>query len=131
MKIALKDIVVKNRIRKDLGDIDALAESFRRYGQITPIVVNKKNILIAGGRRLEAAKLLGWETISAVIMDSNDELVQLEIEVEENLHRKDFNNEETADAAKKIYQLKNPPFFRRVWNFIVKFFKRLFKLVDK
>jgi ParB family chromosome partitioning protein len=126
MNIPVKDIIVKNRIRRDLGDIGSLAESFNTYGQVTPIVINKKNVLIAGGRRLEAAKLLGWQTINAVILDCSEELQQLELEVQENLHRKDFNNDETDDAVRKIHKLKNPPFFRRIWNAIVRFFNRIF-----
>jgi ParB family chromosome partitioning protein len=131
MNININDIVVKDRIRKDLGDITALAESFKRYGQITPIVVNKNNVLIAGGRRLEAAKFLGWQTINTVIMDSADELECLEIEVEENSHRKDFSADESAEAAQKIHKLKNPPFFRRVLNAIARFFKKLFRRKGK
>jgi len=130
MKIPIADIIVKKRIRKDMGDIEALAESFKCYGQITPIVVNKKNVLIAGGRRLEAAKLLGWQTINAVISDKTGELEQLELELEENKYRKDFNEAEAAEAAQKIYRLKNPSFFRRLINAIVRFFKKLFKIKD-
>ncbi|MDR3020751.1 MAG: ParB N-terminal domain-containing protein [Treponema sp.] len=127
MNILIKDIVVKNRIRKELGDIETLAESLTRYGQISPIVINKKNVLIAGGRRLEAAKRLGWQEINAVIMDSFDELEMLELEVEENKHRKDFVPAEAEDAAKKIHKLRNPSFFRRIWNAIKKFFRKIFK----
>jgi len=130
MKIPIADIIVKKRIRKDMGDIEALAESFKCYGQITPIIINKKNVLIAGGRRLEAAKLLGWQSINAVILDKTGELEQLELELEENKYRKDFNETEAAEAAQKIYRLKNPSFFRRVINAIVRFFKKLFKIND-
>ena len=126
----IKDIVVKSRIRKDLGDIQALAESLARYGQISPVVINKKNVLIAGGRRLEAAKLLGWQEINAVVFETSGELEQLELEVEENKYRKDFSDEEAARAAKKIYKLKNPSFFRRIWNAIRHFFKKLFRQED-
>jgi ParB family chromosome partitioning protein len=130
MKISIADIIVNKRVRKDMGDIEALAESFKYYGQITPIIINKKNVLIAGGRRLEAAKLLGWQSINAVIIDRSGELEQLEIEFEENKYRKDFNDAEAAEAAKKIYRLKNPPFFRRLLNAIIRFFKRLFRIKD-
>lgn len=126
----IEDIIVNKRIRKDLGDISALAESFKIYGQITPIIINKKNVLIAGGRRLEAAKLLGWQSINAVIIDRSSELEQLEIEFEENKYRKDFNDAEAAEAARKIYKLKHPSFFRRVLNAIVSFFKKLFRIKD-
>ena len=130
MQIPVKDIIVKKRIRKDMGDIDSLTESLKRYGQISPIVISKKNILIAGGRRLEAARRLGWRTINAIISDSTNELKRLELEVEENTQRHDFSMEELAEATKKLYTLKNPGFFRRIWNAIVRFFKKLFRIED-
>jgi ParB family chromosome partitioning protein len=128
MQILIDDIVVKNRIRKDLGDIHSLAESLKRYGQISPIVISKNNVLIAGGRRLEAAKFLGWRTINAVIADAPGELGRLELEVEENVQRRDFNPEEVAEATRKIYRMKNPPFFRRLLNAVIRFFKKLFRI---
>ena len=127
MQIPVKDIIVRKRIRKDMGDIDSLTESFDRYGQISPIVINNKNILIAGGRRLEAAKRLGWRTINAIVIESSDELRRLELEVEENVQRHGFNTRELAEATRKIYKLKNPGFFRRVWTAIIAFFKNLFR----
>ncbi|AEF86472.1 transcriptional repressor protein KorB [Treponema primitia ZAS-2] len=130
MQIPLDDIIVKKRIRKDLGDIAALAESMKRFGQMSPIVLNNKNVLIAGGRRLEAARYLGWRTINAVVMDINDKLSKLEYEVEENLQRRDFTPDEIALASERINRLRNPKFFRRIWNAVVKFFKRLFKIED-
>ncbi|MDR3337142.1 MAG: ParB N-terminal domain-containing protein, partial [Treponema sp.] len=96
MQVLVKDIVVKKRIRKDLGDISVLAESMKRYGQISPITISRANILIAGGRRLEAAKYLGWRTINAVIVDAPEKLVKLELEIEENVQRRDFTGEELA-----------------------------------
>jgi ParB family chromosome partitioning protein len=131
MQIPVKDIIVKKRIRKDLGDIDALAESLKRYGQISPIVISKRNMLIAGGRRLEAAKHLGWRTINAIVLENTDEISRLELEVEENLQRRDFNMEEVAEATRKIYRLQNPGFFRRILNAIIRFFKWLFKIDDE
>jgi ParB family chromosome partitioning protein len=130
MQVPVKDIIVKKRIRKDMGDIEGLAESLKRFGQITPIVISKKNTLIAGGRRLEAAKYLGWRTINAIISETSDELARLELEVEENVQRRDFTMEEVAEATRKIYRLQNPGFFRRILNAIGRFFKWLFKIGD-
>ena len=130
MKVPIESIVVNKRIRKDMGDIEALAESFKCYGQITPIIINRKNILIAGGRRIEAAKFLGWQSINAVIIDKSGELEQLELELEENKYRKDFNDAEVAEAARKIYKLRHPSIFRRVINAIGRFFKKLFHIKD-
>jgi ParB family chromosome partitioning protein len=126
MQVPVEDIVVKKRIRRDLGDIASLAESMKRLGQLSPVVISKKNILVAGGRRLEAAKQLGWRTINAVVADVSDPLAALEMEVEENIMRRDFSPEETAEASRRIHRLRNPGFFRRLLRAIAGFFKGLF-----
>ena len=130
MQVPVDDILVKKRIRKDQGDIEALAESLKHYGQINPVMINRKNVLIAGQRRLEAAKRLGWKTINAIISESTGELERLELEVEENIQRRDFNMEEIAQATQKLYRLRNPGFFRRILDAIIAFLKRLFKIED-
>ena len=130
MQIPVDEIIVKKRIRRNPGDIESLADSLKRHGQINPIMISKKNLLIAGERRLEAAKYLGWRTINAVISDSNTELARLELEVEENIQRRDFTTEEITQATKKLYRLRNPGFFRRILNAIIRFFKRLFRIED-
>jgi len=113
-----------------MGDIEALAESLKRYGQISPIVISKKNVLIAGGRRLEAAKYLGWRAINAVISENSSELARLELEIEENMQRRDFNMEEVAEATKKLYRFQHPGFFRRILNAIIRFFRWIFMVED-
>jgi ParB family chromosome partitioning protein len=128
VQIPISDIVVKKRIRKDMGDIPALAESMRRCGQISPILISKNNVLIAGERRLEAARSLGWRTINAVIAETSGQLALLEMEVEENLQRRDFSAEEEAEALQQLYRMRNPGFFRRLWNAIKEFFKHLFRI---
>jgi len=128
MQVPVKDVIVRKRIRKDMGDIEILAESLKRHGQISPIVISRKNVLIAGGRRLEAAKSLGWRTINAVILENSTELSRLELEIEENTQRRNFTMEELANATKKLYRMQNPGIFRRIFNAIVRFFKWLFKI---
>jgi ParB family chromosome partitioning protein len=130
MQIPVKDIIVRKRIRKDLGDIASLADSMKRYGQITPITVSKANILIAGGRRLEAAKLLSWRTINATVVDASEKLTKLELEIEENIQRRDFSGEELAKATRELYKLKNPNFLRRILAAIIRFFKWLFRIAE-
>ena len=111
-----------------MGDIAALAESMRRFGQISPILITKKNVLIAGGRRLEAARVLGWTSINAVVAEMPDELSKLEYEVEENIQRRDFSPSEIQEANLKIQRLKNPSLFQRIKNAIIMFFKKLFRI---
>ena len=60
MFVKIDDIKIKKRVRRDLGDLEALKESLRLYGLLNPITLNSKYELIAGERRLEAAKSLGW-----------------------------------------------------------------------
>ena len=127
MLVPIEEIKVKKRIRKEMGDIAALAESFKRFGQISPIVITKNNILVAGERRLEAAKSLGWTSISAVVADIPDELTRVEYEREENVQRLPFTNEETEDAARRIEQLSKPCWCKRILIHIARFFGKIFK----
>lgn len=126
MLVQVKDIIVKKRIRKELQDIQALKESMSRYGLMNPITINSNNELIAGHRRLEAAKELGWNSISAVVIDPKNEILELEMELEENIQRSPFTKDELIEGYERLEKLKHPGFFRRIWNFIVNFFKRLF-----
>ena len=130
MLIPIEDIKVKKRIRKEMGDISALADSMKRFGQINPILVTKKNILIAGGRRLEAARRLGWTSINAVVAEIPDELTKLEYELEENIQRRDFSTAEAQEAVQKIRRLQNPSNFQRFLEAIIRFFRRLFRISD-
>ena len=126
VKIKIENIIVKKRIRKNLGDIVPLAESLKSYGLMNPVVVDDEGRLIAGERRLEAAKLLGWEEIEANIVPKPKRTAALEMEIDENVYRKAFTSDELADAFDKLDKLKNPGLFRKIWLAIVDFFIRLF-----
>ena len=130
MLIKIEDIKVKNRVRKDLGDIESLKESLRRYGLLNPITVNAKYELIAGERRLEAAKALGWERINANVLDSSvTKIKQLEMELEENNQRKEFTDEELLSGYHRLEKLLHPNIFVKIFEAIVNFFKMLFKAI--
>ena len=103
MLVKIEDIKVKKRVRRDLGDLTALKDSMHRYGLMNPITLNSNYELVAGERRLEAAKSLGWERINANILDSNvDNIRQLEMELEENNQRKEFTDEELMEGYKRL-----------------------------
>ena len=118
--------MVKKRLRQDLGDLRSLMKSMRTYGLMNPVIVTPHYELIAGQRRLESAKRLGWATIPVLIVEKDTPIEKLELEIEENLHRKNLSADELADGYKRLHKLRNPGFFLRLWNAIKRFFKRLF-----
>lgn len=98
------------RIRDDLGDIDELSKSISMIGQLTPITItidrNDEYVLIAGMRRLTACKKLGVG-VKAIIVEVEDELVELDMQLAENIRRKDFDQIELGKGLrrrKEIYQ---------------------------
>ncbi|MBQ7619274.1 MAG: ParB N-terminal domain-containing protein [Treponema sp.] len=129
MLVNISDIKVKRRVRKDLGNLEDLKDSLRRYGLLNPITLNSKYQLVAGERRLEAAKAIGWTSINANIIDNLTPLSQLEMELEENNQRKEFTDEELMEGYKRLAALRNPSPVRRVWNVIRDFFVWLFKTI--
>ena len=76
MLVPIKEIKIKKRVRKDLGSLEDLKDSLRTYGLLNPITLNRKYELIAGERRLTAAKELGWTNIQANIVDNLSEIEQ-------------------------------------------------------
>ena len=122
MLVKIEDIKIKKRVRQNLGDMDALKESLRMYGLLNPITLNDNNELIAGERRLQAAKALGWTNINAVVLSNITPAEQLELELEENNQRKEFTKEELLEGYRRLEKLRNPGIFMKFINAIKKFF---------
>ncbi len=88
----------------DQQAIEELAVSIQEHGIIQPIVVKKAvrgYILIAGERRLRAAKHLGLEHVPAIERQFTDRQMR-EIALIENLQREDLNPIEIAEAYDKL-----------------------------
>lgn len=115
-RIKLEDIIVENRVRScKEADVISLAESIKTNGLIHPITLNSENVLISGGHRLEAFKLLAKEdperygtipyvnfeeyAIEAGLIKAGestpDHVLKL-LEMEENLRRKSMTWQEKA-----------------------------------
>lgn len=131
MLVAIKDIKVKHRVRKDLGNLDDLKESLKTYGLLNPITINRNYQLIAGERRLTAAKEIGWTNIQANIIDNLSEIEQLEMEIEENNQRKEFTEEELLEGYKRLERLRHPGFFYRIYLFFKHLFEKIAQLFSK
>jgi ParB/RepB/Spo0J family partition protein len=99
-KARIADIKVGVRHRKDLGDIPSLAATIGELGLLHPIVVRPDGTLIAGERRLEACKLLGWQHVPVTVVDLN-EIVRGEFA--ENAYRQDFLPSE-IDAIRRTLE---------------------------
>ena len=93
------DIKVGNRFRKDLGDIKTLVNSIQEIGLLQPVVVNENNELIAGQRRIEAVRMLGWSEIPAVVVNLDD---IVKGELHENIVRQDFTFTERQAILKEV-----------------------------
>ena len=63
MKVKIDDIHVKERLRAQPGDLSVLKESIKQVGLIQPLIINEKNELLCGHRRLLACKELNWDEV--------------------------------------------------------------------
>ena len=102
MLININEIKVNDRIRKDFGNIEELANDIKENGLINPPVVTPDNELIAGERRLKACKSLGYQQIEVRVMSIRDALHQLKLEISENENRKDFSFNEKMTWSKML-----------------------------
>lgn len=93
------------RIRKEMGEVEKLLASIKKFGQMQPVVINRNNELIAGGRRL-AACLLGNIPVKACFSDTVDPVLMKEMEIEENIQRKQLTPAEEVLAIAELHELK-------------------------
>lgn len=87
----IHEIKIGNRVRKENGDIAALAHSLKTVGLLHPVVIDENDNLIAGQRRILAAQHLGWQTITTLTVDLEE---RLQAEHDENELRKPFTSSE-------------------------------------
>jgi ParB family chromosome partitioning protein len=94
------------RTRFDDESLQALAASIREVGVLQPIVVRRSGEayeLIAGDRRLRAAKLAGLATVPVILRDSGDADTLREALIE-NIHRDDLGPMELAEAFRELLE---------------------------
>lgn len=107
------DLIVSNPFQPRLGMEEAglteLAESIRQHGVLQPLLVSRMEIadgaptyqVIAGGRRLEAARQAGLTQVPVVVKETTPR-EGLELALVENLQRKDLNPLEEAQAYRRL-----------------------------
>ncbi len=98
----------KDQPRRDFDSekLEALAESIRQHGVITPITVRKTGEtyqIIAGERRWRASRMAGLSEIPAIILDADDQK-SYELALVENLQRDDLNPIEEAEGYRTLIE---------------------------
>ena len=94
------------RTNFDKEKLEELVNSIREHGIIQPLIATKKNRgyqLVAGERRLKAARILGMFRVPVIVRDMND-MKKLELAVIENVQRNDLDILEEAEAYNSLMQ---------------------------
>ena len=98
----------------DEAKLRDLADSVRQYGVLQPLVVSRMEIekpdgglvveyeLIAGERRLRAARIAGLSQVPAIIRQGDDSMLKLELAIIENIQREDLNAVDRARAFARL-----------------------------
>ena len=96
------------RANFDSNSMIRLADSIRRYGILQPLTIRRSEEndiyeyeLIAGERRLRAAKMLGFFTVPCIILEV-DERTSAELAIIENLLREDLDMFEQATSFRRL-----------------------------
>jgi ParB-like chromosome segregation protein Spo0J len=114
MQAKYKDVALtkiklsEERQREEYGDIEELATSIREKGLLQPVGVTEDNFrLVWGGRRFKAALVLGQEKINCRLVPGGlTELEYEELELEENILRKQLTWQEEGKAFARIDAIK-------------------------
>ena len=102
----ISEVRVAERIRKDNGGLEELANDIHEHGLINPITVMEQSeggyVLIAGLRRLKAMERMGAKEIRATVMTALEADEMLVLEIAENEQRKEFTVSEKLAFAEKL-----------------------------
>lgn len=90
------------RTQMDERELQGLADSIREHGILQPLIVSVDPeqagyVLIAGERRLRAARLIGLTVVPVIVRQTSDQQ-RLELALIENIQRADLSPMETAEA---------------------------------
>lgn len=108
--INLADIILDQRARKEMGNLDETENSMKKYGLLQPLVVQKISdnsyLLLAGGRRYAILKRNNIQQVHArIFLEKLSELEIKSIELAENVYRKDFEPHEHDALVSEIHTI--------------------------
>jgi len=90
----------------DQAALEDLSSTIREHGILTPVVVRRSPVgfqVIAGERRIRAARLAGLTHVPAIVKDASDSQA-LQMALVENLQREDLNPLEAAEAYQRLVE---------------------------
>lgn len=94
------------RQRKKAEPDDALLDSIRDKGLINPILIREDGMLVAGERRWRAHQKLGIGSIRATIRERLSPILAYQLELLENIARKQLTWQEEAEAVGRYHAMK-------------------------
>lgn len=127
INIPVSEVILDDRIRRDYGEVAELADSIITYGFIHPPAIDQNKTLVAGGRRWAAIQNIlkrkvedSWEP--SIVRLHQTQLLELgvhfsfkptisidhlgELELEENVQRKQMSWQEYCIGVAKVHKLK-------------------------
>jgi len=110
MMTAIENIVIKERIRKEIARIPELAADIEKNGLLHPVTVmaldDGNYCLLAGLRRIKAVMSMGLTEIEVKVVAPADAEAALNIEISENEQREDFTYSEKMDYARIVEEIE-------------------------
>lgn len=113
MLVEIDKIIVNDRIRKDFGNLEELAEDIRQNTLLNALVVMPSGngdgtyVLIAGERRLRAMRdILGYTAVPVNTVGAESDEHALLMEISENECRKEFTKTERLDYARRLARIE-------------------------
>jgi ParB-like chromosome segregation protein Spo0J len=108
-RVSVGSITIGKRYRQDMGDLETLVRSIREVGLINRITVLKDGTLVAGHRRLEAVKMLGWSEVQVHVVDldldvdlTGSKASIIQAECDENVIRKELTVSERVAIGRVL-----------------------------
>lgn len=110
-RFPIANIIIPASRQREKAEADqALLTSMEQHGLFNPLVIHADGRLVAGERRLDAAKRLGWQHIDVRIFENLPPLEATLIELQENLARKQLSWQEEAKAIALYHRMRTEAF---------------------
>ncbi len=102
VEVDIDEVTLKESIREEIGDIGMLTTSVSKLGLLTPILIDRNNIVITGARRIAACRAAGIRQLPAIRLATDyDSMAALDIQVDMNLCRQPLTSKEVEKLIDK------------------------------